>query len=154
MSRYMGRRSDTLNIEWKINPDDIDWTELSELYRIAPLGTKPPESLKIAFTNSRFACLAYRAGTIVAAGRAVSDGIDCSYICDLAVHPDFQGAGLGRTVVEKLLELSSGCRKILLYAVPGKEAFYKRFGFMRMRTAMAIFPNQERAVAAGLLDEN
>ena len=37
--------------------------------------------------------------------------------------------------------------KIILYAVPGGEPFYRRFGFMRMRTAMAIFENNVAARA-------
>jgi ribosomal protein S18 acetylase RimI-like enzyme len=142
-----------LDIEWKTNPEAIDWVELSEPYRIAPLGTKAPEALKIAFANSMYACLAYRAGKIVAVGRAISDGIDCSYICDIAVHPDLQGTGLGRSVIEKLLALSNGYKKIILYSVPGKEHFYKKLGFKRMSTAMAIFRNQERALEAGLVNE-
>jgi predicted N-acetyltransferase YhbS len=37
--------------------------------------------------------------------------------------------------------------------VPGKEPFYKRFGFRRMRTAMAIFENPDQAAINGYLDE-
>jgi hypothetical protein len=45
-------------------------------------------------------------------------------------------------------------RKIILYTVPGKEGFYRKVGFKRMATAMAIFENQRQAVEQGLvLDE-
>lgn len=91
--------------------------------------------------------------TLVAAGRAVADGVDCSYICDIAVHPSHQGRGLGREVIEHLVAASQGHRKIILYAVPGKENFYRRFGFRRMRTAMAIFDNAEQAATNGYTDE-
>jgi len=43
--------------------------------------------------------------------------------------------------------------QIILYANPGKEGFYQKLGFMRMRTAMAIFQNQGRAIEIGLVDE-
>jgi len=43
-------------------------------------------------------------------------------------------------------------RKIVLYAVPGKQPFYEAFGFRRMTTAMAIFENQERAHKRGYLE--
>jgi len=49
--------------------------------------------------------------------------------------------------------LSAGHKKIILYAVPGKEPFYKRFGFKRMRTAMAIFEDQQLALERGYVDE-
>jgi ribosomal protein S18 acetylase RimI-like enzyme len=70
----------------------------------------------------------------------------------LRVHPDFQGRGLGTAIIVKLKELSAGHRKIILYANPGKEGFYKKLGFTRMRTAMAIFEDQDRAIRDGLVD--
>lgn len=87
-------------------------------------------------------------------GRALSDAIDCSYICDVAVLPSHQGTGLGQKIVSTLVERSAGHKKIILYAVPGKEPFYKRFGFRRMRTAMAIFQNQQLAAERGYLDQD
>lgn len=139
-------------MQWLYEQGSIDWTELSRLYRIAPLGDKKPDDLKLAFSNSMFKCFVFSDGVLVAAGRAVADGIDCSYLCDVAVHPDFQGQGLGKSVIVKLKELSAGHRKIILYANPGKEDFYRKLGFLRMRTAMAIFQNQERAISGGLVD--
>jgi len=52
------------------------------------------------------------------------------------------------------VELSRGHKKIILYAVPGKETFYRKFGFKRMRTAMAIFENQTLALERGYVDES
>jgi GNAT superfamily N-acetyltransferase len=139
-------------MDWSSSIEDMDWRELSELYRLAPLGNKPPEWLQRAYGNSMFHCIGRDAGRIVAAGRAVADGTDCSYLCDIAVMPSHQGTGLGREVVQRLVDASRGHRKIILYAVPGREAFYGQFGFRRMRTAMAIFENPERAVADGYID--
>ena len=139
-------------IEWKHSVDGVDWEELSALYRAAPLGDKKPALLAQAFGASRFVCLAYDDGRLVAAGRALADGADCSYLCDVAVLPSHQGTGLGKQIVARLLELARGHKKILLYAVPGKEAFYRRFGFLRMRTAMAIFANQAQQLERGYLD--
>jgi ribosomal protein S18 acetylase RimI-like enzyme len=90
----------------------------------------------------------------VGVGRALSDGVDCSYICDIAVLPNHQGSGLGREIIAKLVDLSRGHKKIILYAVPGKETFYRKFGFKRMRTAMAIFENQTLALERGYVDES
>ena len=139
-------------MQWLFDQKSIDWNELSRLYQLAPLGDKKPDELKLAFTNSRYKCFVLDAGALVAAGRALADGIDCSYLCDVAVHPDYQGRGIGKAIIVKLKELSAGHRKIILYTNPGKEGFYRKLGFLRMRTAMAIFENQERAISGGLLD--
>lgn len=136
-------------IRWTQSPDAIDWDALSELYRIAPLGNKSGEWLKTAYSNSMFKRFAFDGDQVVAAGRAVADGVDCSYLCDIVVHPAYQGTGLGKELIQSLVDLSKGHRKIILYAVPGREPFYARFGFRRMNTAMAIFSDPEKAAADG-----
>ena len=142
-----------MKLEWLYSQDAVDWDELSNLYSVAPLGEKTPEDLQKAFTNSMFKCFIYDVGKLVGVGRALADGIDCSYICDVAVFPSHQGLGIGKSIVSKLVELSVGHKKIVLYSYPGKEAFYKKLGFKRMSTAMAIFENQSQALEWGLVNE-
>jgi GNAT superfamily N-acetyltransferase len=142
-----------MTIEWTDSLDSIDWSELSDLYLAAPLGVKKPSDLKTTYSNSMFRCFAYEDGKLVAAGRALADGHDCSYICDVAVLPSHQGKGVGKELVAKLVELSRGHKKIILYAVPGKEPFYKKFGFKQMTTAMAIFQDEAPALERGYLRE-
>lgn len=136
-------------IHWTQTIETVDWDEMSELYRIAPLGTKSGDWLRTAYSNSMFKSLALDDGKIIAAGRAVADGVDCSYLCDIVVHPSYQGSGLGKELIQRLVDLSRGHRKIILYAVPGREPFYAKFGFRRMNTAMAIFADPQRAAADG-----
>lgn len=143
-----------MTLEWVYSLESVDCEELSQLYLIAPLGHKDPSDLKVAFSNSMFKCFVYDSGRLIAAGRALADGRDCSYICDVAVHPDYQGIGLGKQVVTKLVTLSKEHKKIILYAAVGKEPFYRKLGFKRMATAMAIFKNQVQALENGyLIDE-
>lgn len=139
-------------IRWKESLAAIDWGAMSELYRVAPLGEKSAADLEVCFTNSRFRCFAFDDDRLVGAGRAVADGIDCSYLCDVAVHPDYQGKGLGTAIIGRLRDASAGHRKIILYANPGKEGFYRKLGFLPMKTAMAIFRNREHAIRTGLVD--
>jgi GNAT superfamily N-acetyltransferase len=142
-----------MSIEWTESQDHLDWVELEALYRLAPLGNKSAEHLRTVFSNSRFKCFAREGGRLVAAGRALSDGADCSYICDVAVLPEHQGHGLGREVVRRLVDRSRGHKKIILYSVPGKEGFYTKLGFRRLLTAMAIFENEKDAIARGHLGD-
>jgi GNAT superfamily N-acetyltransferase len=137
--------------DWSDDLAAVDLAELSMLYRLAPLGNKPPDALAVVFGNSMFRCFAYAGGALVAAGRALADGRDCAYVADVAVHPDHQGRGLGREVVRRLVTLASGHKKILLYANPGTEPFYAALGFLRMNTAMAIWRDPAAAIANGVL---
>ena len=136
---------------WVHDVAAVDLEELSRLYRIAPLGDKPPQALATVFGNSMFTCFAYANGVLVGAGRVLADGLDCAYIADVAVHPDHQGHGLGTAIIRQLVILSEGHKKIILYANPGTEPFYARLGFLRMNTAMAIWRDPARAIETGLL---
>ena len=138
-------------LEWIYSLENVDWEELAQLYLAAPLGHESPADLKVAFSNSMFKCFVYDSGRLIAVGRALADGRDCSYISGVAVHPDHQGMGIGKEVVTKLVTLSKGHKKIILYAAVGKEPFYRKLGFKRMATAMAIFENQVQALEDGLL---
>jgi ribosomal protein S18 acetylase RimI-like enzyme len=140
--------------EWVFSAGAVDWQQLADLYRIAPLGQRAPADLEVCFSNSRYVCFVYDGGRLIGAGRALADGLDCSYIADIAVHPDYQGTGIGKRIVARLIELSAGHRKIILYAAPGKEDFYRKLGFRRMTTAMALFDDQDAAVSRGVLENS
>ena len=141
-----------MNIEWRYSDEEVNWDKLSYLYKVAPLGDKKPENLKKVFNNSMYKCFIYNNEDLIAAGRILADGVDCAYICDIAVSPTHQKLGLGKSIVSKLVSLSKGHKKIILYAYPGKEAFYKKLGFKRMSTAMAIFDDQDQALRSGLVN--
>lgn len=144
-----------MELEWIYSSENLDWEELSRLLLAAPLGNKDPSDLQVAFSNSMFKCLVYDSGRLIAVGRALADGRDCSYICDVAVHPSYQGLGIGKQIVSKLVDLSKDHKKIILYAAAGKESFYLKLGFRRMTTAMAIFKDQAQALEDGvIIDES
>jgi GNAT superfamily N-acetyltransferase len=138
---------------WVYHTEGVDWNELSILYRIAPLGNKPPDALAVVYGNSMFKCLVYAGEVLVGAGRALADGLDCAYIADVAVHPEHQGRGLGKAIIRRLVELADGHKKVILYANPGTEAFYRDLGFLHMNTAMGRWRDMAGAVENGLLSE-
>ena len=105
-----------MNLTWSHDISNINWVDLAQLYRMAPLGDKDPIRLSTTFQNSRFRCFVFEGDAIVGAGRALSDGHDCSYVCDIAIHPDYQGHGLGKRIVQDLVDQSNGHKKIILYA--------------------------------------
>lgn len=141
-----------MSIVWKTDTENLDWQALVQLYEIAPLGKKCPKKLQTVFTNSRFKYFIYSDETLVGAGRALADGFDCSYICDVAIHPEFQGTGLGLELIQSLVNASKEHKKIILYANPGTEHFYKKLNFKKMSTAMAIFQDQTKALNTGLIE--
>jgi len=63
-----------MKLEIENGVESINWVELCELIRIAPLGTRDPDRLIIASKNSFVVCSAYTSRKIVGFGRALSDG--------------------------------------------------------------------------------
>jgi GNAT superfamily N-acetyltransferase len=73
-------------------------------------------------------------GKAVGMGRVISDGVADAYIQDLVVLEDWRNSGVGKMILETLLE-ECRSRKIAwigLIAEPGKEDFYSTLGFRPM----------------------
>lgn len=139
--------------QWFYDSQNLDWSELAHLYKIAPLGDRKIENLQISFSNSKYKCFVYDNKKLIGVGRSVADGIDVSYLCDVAIHPDYQKLGIGKAIVTRLVDFSQGYNKIILFASIGKEPFYAKLGFDKMNTAMAIFKNRQRVLDMGLVSE-
>ena len=129
---------------------DIDWEEAAAVVLAAPLGERNPEKMRRAFENSFAVCFVFDGGTLAGMGRIVSDGEYQAVLYDLCLRPEYQGRGLGTLLLEKLMDTVRGLT-VLLYAVPGKQGFYRRFGFREMGTAMARFSDPERMRSMGYL---
>lgn len=81
--------------------------------------------------------------TVVAMGRIVGDGHIYFYIQDVAVLPDHQGHGVGRAVIDRLVgyvRANAPERAFIgLFAAPGTEHLYERFGFLRHGGLVGMF---------------
>jgi hypothetical protein len=87
-------------LEWKHTCEEVDWKELSALYRAAPLGNKSPDHLRTCLFEQHVQVLRVRRRPLGRCRRrALADGSDCSYPCDIAVLPSHQGTGLGKQIV-------------------------------------------------------
>lgn len=126
--------------------DTIDWQALADLIENAPLMKRDPADLRRAFANSYAVCFAFSAGQLVGTARATSDGVYYATVLDVCVHPDYQGRGIGRLVVKKLLARLPSY-KVFLTSVPGKEGFYKKLGFLRQTNAMGLYEPDGRQAA-------
>ncbi|WP_400241467.1 GNAT family N-acetyltransferase [Niallia sp. JL1B1071] len=94
-------------------------------------GNYTREQLYEAAKNSWYAVSIYHHEKLIAFGRMISDGVYQSLICDVMVHPDEQGNGLGKKVIEKLVFKckESGIQSVQLFSAKGKHPFYKKLGF-------------------------
>lgn len=152
LSPGIGDIGSVMKIHLSTDSTNISWVELARIYEFAPLGKKrDPEKLEIAFRNSLLKVFAFHDNKLIGVGRALSDGVWRAVIYDVAVLPEYQGKGIGSTIIRHLIQ-SANVDVVMLYAAPGKEAFYERFGFRKMKTAMAIMPNPEERREKGFIE--
>lgn len=96
------------------------------------------EQAEIVLSNTSFIVNAVCDGKSVGIVRVLTDRLTDAYITDVIVSPDFQGGGLGRKLLDRVVadlkEISVSNVKLAcsLYANPGKESFYEKFGFQKL----------------------
>ena len=73
----------------------------------------------------------HKASRLAGMGRVISDGVSDGYIQDLVVLPEYRRSGIGRRIVNALIDKckASGLQWIGLIAEPGSEEFYRSMGF-------------------------
>lgn len=140
-----------MKLDIRFDCSEIDWTLVSETLKSVGMAYYDPDDHRRAFEASHTAVFVFNDGRMVGFGRAISDGVYQAAIYDVAVVPEFQGGGIGAIIVKEILTRVSGCT-VLLYAAPGKEDFYKKFGFRKMKTGMALFTNPERMAERGFTE--
>ena len=129
----------------------VSWDELARVVELAPLGKKDPKKLELAFRNSLVRCFAYDGAQLIGAGRAISDGVWRAAIYDVVVLPEYQGKGIGTKIIRYLVQ-KVNVDVIMLFAAPGKEIFYNKLGFRKMKTAMALMSDPELRREKGFIE--
>ena len=106
------------------------------LYRRAPLlrPVDDPRRVWQMFENSSLVLTAWHDGRLVGIARVLTDGVLYSYLCGLAVEPDVQGLGIGRRLIEAVLERCRGT-ELVLRDSDISAGFYARLGFERVPNA-------------------
>ena len=140
-----------MNVTFTEDVATIDWEQLVLVFKRAPLGDREAGRLREAFTNSGVRCFAWHQGELVGAGRAITDGITYAAIFDVVVSPEYQGKGIGKQIMLFLAERSKAAN-IILHAVPGKDDFYRKLGYRKMKTAMGRFANPDRLAQLGYIE--
>lgn len=140
-----------MDVDIREDCSGVDWQTVSDILKDVGMAHHEPAMHRRAFEVSHTTVFVYHADRLIGFGRAISDGVYQAAIYDCAVRPEFQGKGIGKTIMTAILSRISHCNAIL-YATPGKEGFYRTHGFRKMTTGMALFKNAESMRARGFTD--
>ncbi|MFK4168328.1 GNAT family N-acetyltransferase [Paenibacillus lautus] len=116
-----------------------DFQQLEALY--ASLGWNAIHlsvtELNMMCLNSWYAVYAFEGQKLVGMGRVISDGVITGVICGLGVHPDYQSRGIGRQILQRLVEHCEKSRVFpQLMCEEGLEPYYEKLGFQRFTVGM------------------
>ncbi|MBZ9687858.1 GNAT family N-acetyltransferase [Clostridium estertheticum] len=140
-----------MNLRIQYNCLNIDWNCVSEILKKVGMAYYENEVHKKAFENSYIVVFAFDDDKLIGFGRALSDGICQAAIYDIAVLPEYQGKNIGREIVNYILKCIPQCN-FILYAAPGKEIFYEKLNFKKLKTGMAMFHDTKKMQRKGLIE--
>ena len=115
--------------------------EFNYLFDEVGWGAHDYEVSEKALNNNIYSVSVYDDNKIIGYGRIIGDGIVYLHIHDVIVHPNYQGQGIGKQIVQKLIEKINELKKenpylrAYLGASLGKEDFYKKCGFITREEA-------------------
>ena len=140
-----------MDLDIKQDCSGVDWISVSETLKSVGMGYHDPDVHRKAFEASHTTVFVYNCGKLIGFGRAISDGAYQAAIYDCAVIPEYQGTGIGKIIMQNILRRISHCN-IILYASPGREWFYQKHGFRKMKTGMALFKKEAAMREGGFTD--
>lgn len=140
-----------MNLKIQYDCANIDWNRVSEILKKVDMAHFEGEMHKKAFENSHTVAFAFDDDILIGFGRAISDGTYQAALYDIAVLPEYQGKRVGATIVNNILKCIPQC-SFILYASPGKEVFYEKLHFRKMKTGMALFYNAEKMQMKGFTE--
>jgi ribosomal protein S18 acetylase RimI-like enzyme len=130
---------------------NINWERVPQILKEVGMAFHPVEKHRRVFAKSHSVVFIFDSDVLIGFGRAISDGECQAAIYDVAVLPAYQGKGIGRMIVQNLVQQTPECN-FILYASPGKEKFYEKESFRKMKTGMALFVDGERMKERGFTE--
>ena len=111
---------------------DIKLEQMIELYKANKWSAADkPNELFNALINSHSLITAWDKDKLIGLGNSISDGYLVVYYPHLLVHPDYQGKGIGKMIMDTMFKKYKDFHMQMLTADGKAIDFYKKVGFVR-----------------------
>ncbi len=121
---------------------EMDFSQVWEILHFYGLSDLDIDAQEEVFKNSYAVVFLMDKEKMIGVGRAVSDGRTLAALCNIAVRDEYRGNGLGKVILDHLLQEVKGCN-VILYTHPKHIGLYEHWGFSKLKTAYGIFQNEE-----------
>ena len=136
MAHAGGQNKSVVTVEI-VDGGSLDLTQVVDLFDSVgwTAYTRDPEKLARALAGSSTVVVAWDVDELVGLARVISDGESIAYLQDVLIRPSAQRGGLGRRLVEEVLEPYSDVRQKVLLTddESAQKAFYESLGFSETR---------------------
>jgi ribosomal protein S18 acetylase RimI-like enzyme len=115
--------------------------QVIELYEKSglPRPTNDTERIQKMYDSSNLIVTAWDNDLLVGVSRSITDWVWSCYLADLAVHPEYKKAGIGKELVRLTKEKLGEQSMILLLSVPTAMEYYPKIGMIKEDRAFTIF---------------
>ncbi|WP_456464339.1 GNAT family N-acetyltransferase [Lutibacter sp.] len=119
---------------------DIKIEEIIQLYKANNWSSaEKPTELYNALINSHSLITAWNKEKLIGIGNAISDGYLVVYYPHLLVHPNYQGKGIGKMIMDKMQEKYKGFHMQMLTADEKAIDFYRKVGFKKAGNTQSMW---------------
>jgi N-acetylglutamate synthase-like GNAT family acetyltransferase len=144
------RGVDARSVQLRVGPEFVDLVQLQALFNLVAFwaSDRSLEDLQTAIDHSDPIVTAWDGDRLIGFARATSDGVYRATIWDVVVNPNYQGAGIGRTLVQTLIthpRLSRVERTYLM--TTNQQKFYERIGFEENQSTTMVLHSQPLSLA-------
>ena len=116
--------------------ESVDWSKLRQTLIDDDFDNgRTADEYERSARNSALNVYAYRGDEIVGNARLLSDGVCNAYIVDVWTRSDLRRQGIGRAMMERLLDTCEG-QHVYLFT-DDMEPFYESLGFSEQPTGMS-----------------
>lgn len=128
-------RSFALKFATSYDPQDLDiervieWLSNDAYWAIG----RDSETIKASFINSVPISVRGEGGEFLGIGRLVTDGYTFGWLCDVYVHPDYRGLGIGHAITRAATSYFNNSPKFrLILKTRDAHQVYKECGFLEL----------------------
>lgn len=116
--------------------DDLNQIDLAAVHELLKssywANERSREDVEASFRSAASVCFGVlHEGKTVGCARLITDRLTFSWLCDVIIHPEHQGKGLGKFLIKTITEDAELGKIRTLLGTRDAHGLYEQFGFVR-----------------------
>lgn len=130
-----------MNIDYVINPTNLNPQDVFDLFKKSGIDqpNKTIDHISRSMKGSAVIVTAWHNKRLIGYSNAISDLSWVGHISQLAVDPEYQGQGIGRSLIEKIKQTLGDEITLMVHSSEIAKDFYRSVGFKEYND-MFVFP--------------